>query len=209
MTDTACPSTLKYTLVFPAGWTSLDLQSPRLHQEVDLLIQRQLANFGSAPNLRREILGLIRGQADAARHIGGVELHLSLMPAGAFTIPACLLVSVSPPGAPVNDLSTLKEALHSQDPDKRLEVVVLSVGETLRSRDRRSFPADLRPPTQMVEFPHMEGGEFAVSFGTTYYLPIPGYAGFLTLSFSSPLIALADPLTDLFDSIASTFRWTR
>jgi hypothetical protein len=39
------------------------------------------------------------------------------------------------------------------------------------------------------------------------HVPVPGSSSHLILSFSTPLTQLAGPMTELFDTIASTLRW--
>ena len=42
-----------------------------------------------------------------------------------------------------------------------------------------------------------------------YFVPVPGRAELLLLTFSTPLEPLADEMVELFDAVAGTLRWPR
>ncbi|KAB8167271.1 hypothetical protein FH607_010355 [Streptomyces mimosae] len=76
--------------------------------------------------------------------------------------------------------------------------VTLPSGEAVRCR-RRGVPEDAPEWGQPPERP-----------GTIvdFTLPVPGSGGWPVLTFSTPIPELADPLTEMFDAIARSLRWS-
>lgn len=72
-------------------------------------------------------------------------------------------------------------------------VVELSAGPAVRLRRRGSAEG---PDARVVEVEMLQ-----------YFVVVPGAARLLLLTFSTPNVALADALVELFDAIASTLRW--
>ncbi|MDK1347415.1 hypothetical protein QNO09_29775 [Streptomyces sp. 378] len=191
-----------YRLLLPEGWFRVDIDPERRERSVDVLVNRQFEGVDNAPHLKRQLRESLLAQAAAAFRDGGIELYLSLQKAAAFTIPASLLVTFMPPTGGgqlhVQDIATRL----SSDPELEVSVVELSSGHAVRTRRSTGQPDRPAPPG-------MPGGpdETLPSVTLDYQLPVPRADACLLLTFSTPLVQIADAMVELFDAVAASLVW--
>lgn len=201
---------LRYALVLPDGWRRIRLtETGVMHGDIDGLLNRQLHGLGEVPHIRRQLRSHLRNQAGTAREAGGIELFLSLMPAGSLSVAASLLVCSPPPDPMGENLAGLYDLLTSRYPDIPCEMVELPAGPALRRSYSHQQPASLDPPGHTAQARPRTATPETEVFGLEFHVPIPGLTPhLLALYFSSPLAALREPLTELFDAAAHTLRWS-
>jgi hypothetical protein len=178
-----------YRLLVPGSWYRISLGGADRHQAITALVNRQFRNVDNVPELKKNARSSLRRIADAAAANGGIEMYVSLQTAAGFPLPASLVVSLTPP--------------HD---DPAAAVPPQRLVRSLRGTDRQVTIADLLHAGQAVR---------ALRPGTPaepetlldMHVPVPSSSSYLILSFSTPLTQLAGPMTELFDTIASTLRW--
>ncbi|WP_434594681.1 hypothetical protein [Streptomyces sp. A5-4] len=187
-----------YQLLLPEGWFRLSLEPEKRERSVGALLDRQLKGIDNAAHFRRDLRQeLMRRAADAYRG-GGIELYLSMQQAGSLTIPASLLVTLlpSPPsGGQLPQAAELAADLSAKAKGKRhISVVDLAAGKAVRIREEiESLPGEDDYALPSVTLEHR--------------LCIPGTDAQLLLTFSTPLIQIADAMCELFDAIAGSLTW--
>jgi hypothetical protein len=198
---TAAPPT-DYRLLLPEGWFRVHIDPELRERSVDALVSRQFEGVDNAPHLKRQLRENLLAQAAAAFRDGGIELYLSLQKAGAFTIPASLLVTLLPPSG--GGRSTVQQTATRLSVDRELEVSVvdLSSGPAVRIRRSTGQP-DLPAPPGAPGSPD----EALPSVTVDFQLPIPGAGTSLLLTFSTPLVQIADAMVQLFDAVAGSLVW--
>ncbi|QKW09396.1 hypothetical protein HUT18_26410 [Streptomyces sp. NA04227] len=186
-----------YRILLPEGWFRLALEPDRRAASVDALVDRQLRGIDNQPQLRGLLRTEMLERAENAYRGGGIELYLSLQQAGGLTIPASLLITLltPPPGRGLPKLKDLGAALAADGEAKEVSMLDLNAGSALRVR-REIAPSG-------------EEGDYAQpSVTVDYQLDIPGGQGQLLLTFSTPLIQIADAMTELFDAVAGSLTWS-
>lgn len=175
MTDTP----VDYELLLPEGWFRIGVEPGSRERSVDALVDQRFGGADNVPHLKRRLREKLLAQAGAAYDQGGIELYLSMQRAGAFTVPASLLVTLLSPG----------RAAEASD----ASVVDLAAGPALRRRGCTSADVD-------------DGGGLP-SITLDYQVPVPGAGTHLLLTFSTPLVHIADAMVELFDAVAGSLRW--
>lgn len=192
-----------YRLLLPEGWFRVRVDPERRERSVDALVNRQFEGTDNAPHIKRQLRQDLLAQATAAFQHGGIELYLSLQQAGPFTIPASLLVTLLPPVSGGSASSAEKMAARlSADGEADVSVVELSAGTAVRTR-RMTGQRDRSAP------PGAPGrsDEALPSVTLDYQLPVPGMSSHLLLTFSTPLVQIADAMVELFDAVATSLTW--
>lgn len=173
-----------YQLVLPDGWFLIDLEPGTREKAAAALIERQFRGADNVPHLKAEARDkLLATAADAYRN-GGIELYVSLQAAAGLPLPAALVVTLTPPAAD-DRVTVTPEVLAARLSGEEVTIIELPAGRAVRAR---RFDA---PVTSL-----------------DLHIPVPGSSAWLLLSFSTPLVPLADALAGLFDAIAGTLRWT-
>ncbi|MEW2524930.1 hypothetical protein [Streptomyces sp. NPDC047071] len=181
----------EYGILVPEGWFQIPLDSPKERDRaIVALVGRQFAGGDGGPLLRERLVGELRKGAKGAGRVGGVELYLSLLTLGGVPLASSLLVSLTPDGWPgcrtAGDLARRLAA----------EVVELAgAGEAVR--ERRTEAPD---PERLM------GGTLSTTT-VVYNVPVPASTAWLTLTFSTPMEALAPRMVELFDAVAGTLHW--
>lgn len=196
-----------YHVVTPRSWHRVPLEPvERTRSSIAALVGRQLEG-DDRPAERRALVQELEDLAARSRANGGVELYLSQMQAGGLTVAASLVVSYlagDGQGVGPEALLDLARGLGADD------------GVTVESCDVEHLPQvgdTVRRATSRVQTDTgvIDGEEQSVtsySVGVDYLVPVPASGGaILLLSFSTPLVAAQEALTDLFDTIAATVRW--
>ncbi|MZF86804.1 hypothetical protein [Streptomyces sp. SID5643] len=199
--DSGAPPT-DYRLLLPEGWFRVHIGPELRERSVDALVSRQFEGVDNAPHLKRQLRESLLAQAAAAFRDGGIELYLSLQKAGALTIPASLLVTLLPLTG--GDQPSAQDIAARLSVDEELEVTVvdLSSGPAVRTL-RSTGQADRPAPAGVPGSPD----ETLPSVTVDYQLPIPGAGASLLLTFSTPLIQIAEAMVQLFDAVAASLVW--
>ncbi|RBY94207.1 hypothetical protein DQ244_02325 [Blastococcus sp. TBT05-19] len=182
-------------LVVPDDWWRLPLTDDAvLRRAVDGAVERQFRGIDNQPVLRRETAQALLDQARHARAGGGVDMYVSLEPVAGVPIGMSLVVSLLPLPP---DLPSLEAVARDMDDEKaRPALVELGSGRCVRrqrvdSLGTSELGVDPTREVLLVDYTFM------------------GPAGtLLLLSFSSPLVAVADALAVLFEAVADTVRWS-
>ncbi|WP_405817421.1 hypothetical protein OG241_23060 [Streptomyces sp. NBC_01390] len=195
-----------YQLLLPEGWFRVHIDLERREKSVDALVERQFKGIDNAPQIKAQLRRELLAQATSAFDEGGIELYLSLQQAGPFTVPASLLVALGlpPQGGRLPALDDIAGRLAAEGTESReVSVVELAAGPALRVRDEYD-PARARPPV-----PKETEADYALpSVTLDYQVQIPRAQAILLLTFSTPLIQIADAMVDLFDAVAGSLSWT-
>jgi hypothetical protein len=196
-----------YQLLLPEGWFRVHIAPERREQSVDALVERQFKGIDNAPQIKAQLRQDMLRQAARAFEEGGIELYLSLQQAGPLTVPASLLVALGlpPQGGRLPSLDDLAGRLAAEGKDSReVSVVELPAGPALRVREEYNPVVD-RPPTAETE----KDADYALpSVTLDYQVQVPRAEAILLLTFSTPLVQIADAMVDLFDAVAGSLSWT-
>jgi hypothetical protein len=200
--DSAAPPA-DYRLLLPEGWFRMRIEPDARERSVDALLDRQFAGVDNAPHIKRQLREELLAQAAAAVEGGGLELYLSLQQAGPLTIPASLLITLlpAPPGGALPGMADLAKDL-AAEADAEVSVRELSAGRALRVR-RSTGQSDRRPPAGI----RGNTDQVLPSVTLDYQLSIPGTGAHLLLTFSTPLVQIAEAMTELFDAVAGSLTW--
>ncbi|MFE2532871.1 hypothetical protein [Streptomyces sp. NPDC059371] len=207
-TDRTQPPPSDYQLLLPDGWFRIDLEPERRRQSVDALVNRQFNGVDNEPRLRRLLLQELIERATNAFDQGGLELYISLQRAGALTIPASLLVTLIPPMRPGGQSPSLQELADDLGAEggrgRTVSMVELAAGTAMKVRVDPDA-TDLKEPVLTTS------GEKEIdalpSVTVDYQLGVPRSDMNLLLTFSTPLVQIADAMVELFDAVAGSLRW--
>lgn len=186
-----------YRLVLPEGWFRIGLDPGPRESAVEALVEQQFKGIDDAPHIKQEMRKDLSRRARKAYENGGIELYLSLQPAGPVTVPASLLLTLVPL-AHAEELTPRELATSLKNdglPQREISVGELKTGPVVRVRARsepsKKDAANGHPPSLTVD----------------YHLPVPDSYAYLLLSFSTPLEPIADAMSGLFDAIADSLTW--
>ncbi|MFI7395346.1 hypothetical protein [Streptomyces tendae] len=187
----------------PEGWFRLDIDPERRERSVDALVDRRFEGTDNMPHIKRQLRQDLLAQAAAAFREGGIELYLSLQQAGPLTIPASLLVTFMPasPNGTTPSLEDVATRLAS-DGQAEVQVVELAAGTAVRVRRVTGGPGQAPP----VGLPG-KAEETLPSVTLDYQLPVPETGAHLLMTFSTPLVQIADAMVELFDAVAGSLTW--
>jgi hypothetical protein len=185
----------RVSLLAPDDWFRLPLvEDDALQRAVRTVVDRQFAGMDNQPLLRREAIDALLTRGRSARANGGIDMYLSYAPAGGMPLALSLVVSLLPLPPHVGSLHALAEELSTDG--SNAVVVELPLGRAVRRQ--RVEPVDAS-----------EVGAPADQEAVLVDYTLLGPDGtMLLLSFSSPLVAVADALAELFEAVAGTVRWT-
>jgi hypothetical protein len=190
-----------YTLVLPRGWCRIPLRQGTSAAIRQLLNERfsQLPRDTVAP-YRIEIERRLKEQVTQARRNGGVDLYFPVEITDSGPVPASFVVSevfLPVPETAGDDGALMVVAALAAEGAK-----VVQVDGATGARSEETVEGD--PAAELTY------GSRRVK----YLLPVPGTPGrwlavvFATPGAADPAGTLAGLLTDLFDAIMLTFRWT-
>jgi hypothetical protein len=182
----------RLTLVTPDDWWRVPLAAETTERSLAQLVSRQFRGLDDQPILKRQTLGQLLATASRARENGGVELYLATGLVAGVPLSASLVVSIieAPGGGGAGALARL----WGQD-GAETRTVSLPIGTAVRRRR-----VAVSPGAQSVGG---DGEQVLVDFA----IEIPGDDRWVLLSFSSPLVVLAEPMAELFEAVALTARW--
>ncbi|MGH2719944.1 MAG: hypothetical protein ACRDJU_15395 [Actinomycetota bacterium] len=191
-----------FWIALPEGWVGLDVDpataAPALSQALDLAAARD----PSVTQHRAATEQLLAELLDAARR-AGVRFIACYLRVFEHTLPvqASLTVSINDVGQSSDPANILNGLEADQRWGKRLAtaIVDLPAGKAVRRAGLKRSPPPGQPGAQPVELLSRE-----------FFVPLPGAAEEIAVvSFASPTLVLSDDLNRLFDSMASTFAFTR
>lgn len=195
MTDAATAVTPRdFTFVLPDEWFRIRLDKPSRDDDVDALVDLMTGQRPDRDSLGPALRELVHDACDAVGDLYATEVYLSLSKAAGFPIACSLVVSVVPPqrsrasGAEV--VAGFLGAQRDATERGRVEIVAGPAGR-VRRRVTAEMDGSHRYPTEVVQ----------------YLVVVPGSTGFVMLSFSTPLVGVAEPMCALFDAVAESFRW--
>ena len=194
--ETTTPSRL--TLVTPEDWYRLPLlEESALKRAVTEYAGRQFRGKDDRPTLRRELVDALLSEAHRAREGGAVDMYLSGLPVGGIPLAISLVVTLVP--VPSEGAGSVDEWAPGFDDDGvQATVVELPAGRAVRRQrvDAVDLGTLAEPGTPPLD-----------TLLVDYLLPGPGGTALL-LTFSSPLVPVAEALAELFEAVAGTVRWT-
>jgi hypothetical protein len=177
-----------YRVLVPDGWFRIGLDGAARYKAITALVNRQFRGPVNVPQLKKDTRQALRHTADAAYANGGIEMYVSLQTAAGFPLPASLIVSLTPPHEdPAVAVTPQRLAESLRGTDREITIVNLPAGQAVRGLQ----PAVSGRPETLLDI----------------HVPVPDSGSYLILSFSTPLTHLASPMTEMFDTIASTLRW--
>ncbi|MEU1103767.1 hypothetical protein ABZ408_22770 [Streptomyces tibetensis] len=172
-----------YELLVPREWFRVDLMRDRWRSHLKTFVDRQSEGRHVSAELKRDVWTTLRNTAEAGRARGAMEFFL-LTTSQDGGLPASLLVSLLPLGDTPADPEKYAAWLELREPEgpgrRRVSVVELTAGPAVRVLGATTL---------------------------NVHVLMPGRAGYLTLSFSSPLTGMAGPMERLCDAIAGSLRW--
>lgn len=182
---------LDYALVVPSDWWRIDLTTPEgVGGQVKRLVQRLVGSADLQASLRRELVQHLQEAGEEAARRGGVDLYLAAGGPSGGVLAASLLVTVTPQDVGAEHAARLLQAAVGEDADSAT-VVELAGG----------------PAVRVVR--HEQGADLLLqdrpSLVVQYTVPLPTEV--VLLSFATPLLALAEPLTAVFDAVAGSVRF--
>lgn len=186
-----------YRFLLPEGWQRIDLDVRHRDRTIERLVEESFRGVDDMPHLKDELRQQLRDEAKKAQRNGGIELFLSMQPAGDLTIPASLLVSLFNLQGPRNtSVAGLYERFKEGED-------VVDIGE----RAYAAGPGLSVRRAQHVSSPEAEE-EYISTTSLDVYIPVPSRNYILQLAFSTPLELIADQMVELFEAIADSLRWS-
>lgn len=192
-----------YRVVLPAGWHRLPADPVAVRPVARRLLLQAWADRprDATAAARRTLEDELVRLADRAADQGGHELLVSLQEVGGVPLAASAVVSLVP--LPLEGEAGLAELAEvSADGALSSEVVALGPHRAVVVARDVALPGADRP----AGLPAL-AAEVRSTRQVSVHLPVPDEPVSLLLSFSTPLVALADPLTELFLAIAATVSW--
>lgn len=188
-------------LVVPGDWWRIPLQpQPMRRRALRALVQRQFTGLEKHLALRHQVETALDDVADEAAGTGGVVMWFSTATVEGLPLPVSLVLAELPHAT----IDTVRESLEADD-----DTVVGSLGpgrvvRRCRVRDQSSTVAHLvaaadraagKEPTPALAALHVD-----------YWAQRPS-GGLVQLAFTSPLVALREPLVELFDTVVDSLTW--
>lgn len=194
------PAASGYTVILPPGWTKIPLREGS-EGVIASILDRTFAGHSrdQYASARQDLRTRLREMADAARRNGGLDLYLPTEQVHGFTLSASFVVAEVAFGSvePLDPAHTVAQLIAAGDATRPV-TVDRATGSRTESR------AD---PDPAKDAPY-------ASRRVDYVLPVPRdpdrwlVVSFSTIGQGDPGDEFADLLTELFDAIMSTFRWT-
>jgi hypothetical protein len=174
----------RFTITVPANWYPLDLDPRTRTDSIARLVESRVGSSRepAVRQLRRELTAMLRQYARqaASHHATYAALMYQVVdgvPLSASLVIACGLAPSGDVGAVLADGGSYQDFATLAGPAVRV------------ARTELLDPGAV--PTAEVQ----------------YAVPVPGSELVLLMTFSTPNVALADPLGELFDAIARTLEW--
>lgn len=184
-------------LATPGDWFDLDLDPRTSEASIRQLVRERAP--GRHPDQvaqRRELTELLVQATRQARLQGAVLASVLATMMGDRPVSADLLAAVTPVVGDV-DLPALGDRLAAEagpsEQVREVDLIELPVGPALRVRKGvRPTVLGREVDTEVVQ----------------HFVPVPGGDRMVVLTFSTPVVVLADAFAELFDAIAESLRFT-
>lgn len=188
-----------FQLQVPGSWLEFDVWRATRTGDLARLVDRRLQETPELRPRRGELLRALRGAAADAERQGAVFCAAMLDPVEDAGLLAGLVMVFHTPGSP----------------DPRA-----NTAEAIAGQVTAETPADGSPTWRSVAFVDLHAGRAVRVQGVESepsgphgvvmqtLIPVPGDDGVLNVVLTSPQVALAEPLLDLFAAISSTLAWT-
>jgi hypothetical protein len=200
-----------WSLLLPDTWHHIPLD-PTRHRRVTAML-RDL--FAALPRdaifpWRHELEQQINTLLDEALEAGGSDVYLLVDPRYGLPLAATCLASLIPTRLPTDIPAEILARTLAEHADDRTGVMLVQGQEC--AAVRRTEPAKTEDAAAPIRNPS-EPGTAAVPAALTVvcldvYIPFPGSARTLLLTFRTPVAAVADPMVTLFEAITQSLRWT-
>jgi hypothetical protein len=182
-----------YRLMVPEGWVRIALDPEVWPRRIAALVEDRFRGIDNAPHLKAQMREELAARAQEAWVGGGVELYLSMLNVADVPVSASLLVTLIPyePGSKHASLEDLALLYAANGEDATMV----------------ELPAGLAMAHRYMSDPAPESGS---KYSDTHYdvtIQVPNSESCLLFSFSTPVEPLADPLVELFESIALSLTW--
>ncbi|GAA2608010.1 hypothetical protein GCM10010304_68610 [Streptomyces roseoviolaceus] len=172
-----------YKLLVPREWFRIDLMQDRWRAQLKTFVDRQAEGRNVPAELTQKVWATLRNTAEAGRARGAMEFFL-LTTSRDGGLPASLLVSLVPLGETPVDPHKYAAWLDVREPEgpsrRQVSVVDLPAGAAVRVLGATTLDV---------------------------HTLMPGGVGYLTLSFSAPLMGMSGPMERLCDAMAGSLRW--
>ncbi|WP_442727452.1 hypothetical protein [Streptomyces pseudogriseolus] len=170
-----------YRLLVPREWFRVDLMQDRWRRQLKTFVEKQADGRQVPAELTRNVWATLRNTAEAGLARGAMEFYLLTLSRNG-GLPASLLVSLMPPGGTPADPEAFAAWIEAREDGGRREVGVVDVpaGRAVR----------VAGPTSL-----------------DLHVVLPGGTGYLTLSFSAPVLGMSGPMLRLCEAIAGSLRW--
>ena len=189
-----------FRLATPGNWFDLDLDPRTRNESIAAMVDAHIARSAATPENRQVLVRLLRRTARDAADRGMV--FASLMSEVAEGIPVSASATVTLSGAldseerSISDPSRIATELRTKDGGagrrREVSVVDLPAGRAVRLVGTRTGD--------------VEGiAEGIVTHEVQSFVPVPGTRLLAVLTFTTPVLALAEPFTGLFDTMAQNF----
>ena len=198
--DAGLDGRLGFTLTVPESWFEIDVEPATRDESIRRLVEDRVRGNETMWAVRHEITGLLRQQARQAWEAGATYAASMAVPTDDGPITASVVVSLvrGPVGGRADDVAALvaeRLAVVPRTDDGRFTSVstvdLPTVGVCARSFGVEDVPLDR--------------GFVRTVFMQTF-APVPHLNKLFLVSASSPVVALAEDLLDLFDAVTGTFR---
>ena len=185
-----------FTFLTPGDWTRIRLGDDERPGDIARLVEELMRTNPERDSVGPQVRAMVESKLrSAGQEDGAIEVHLSFsrLPTdlGDLPLAASLLVHLAPfpPGSTTQELLTGFAATGRGAG----EIVPHDSGPTGRREwtTRTAVDESLDAETLVVQ----------------RLLPSPDGTVYVLLTFSTPLMALADQLRDLFEAVTESFRW--
>lgn len=193
-----------FAITVPDTWFEVDLNPVTRRASINDLVRARTRGVPELAERRDEIAKVLRDAARRAADSGAIYCGVMVEAVEGTGLAASVTVSLLP--ASDGDLrldnagaiaQTLTEKVARDEDDTWTKVSVVDLTDV--------GPAARSAGVEDVELPDGAGWIRATMMQT--FVPVPGGEGVVLISGSSPNLALAEPLLDLFDAVTGTFRF--
>lgn len=193
----------RLSLILPANWVVLDLDPLTRDRSAERMVRHAVGSSDSLALYRRWAVKAYRQMAEEATEAGAFFTASYNETVGGRLLSASMVAfcgrSAVSDGGDRLTVAEMAALLDEPAPDEAVvdpaRVVDLRLGAGVRSRVRISS-----------EVPDSGGRRLPVDV-TRFFVPVEGSEDLLVVAFSTPMVAVADALTELFDQVALGLRW--
>lgn len=204
------PRPARYAYVLPDMWFAVSLRPASSMKVIRAIVEGRIARFPALATHRKQLLSMLRSMVNEAVRRRVERLALFSEPGADGAVAAASFSVLRGGGVALaggeisnhpHDLAGALLAAYAEGTDLRRPNPDMEVGLVALTQQVAVRAAGL---TVAVD---PRTGHTAESYQVQYTVPVPGTPGVVMLTFSTPCGWAAEPLTVLFDLIATTFHW--